>query len=118
MLEFVNASSFSSAAIELRTILCFRGFDSAFKMKSFTEQARELATPEHTEESAFYFLLGFKVRQARQKRKLQQKELAQLIGVSQSCLARIEIGESRAQVYDLVQISKVLKIKLMELIPC
>lgn len=51
------------------------------------------------------------------KKKLLQVELARLIGVSQSCLARIEIGESRAQVYDLVQISKVLKVKLTELIP-
>lgn len=55
---------------------------------------------------------------SREQKKLLQKDLASLIGVSQSCLARIEIGESRAQVYDLVRISKILKIKLMELLPC
>lgn len=86
-------------------------------MKSYIEQLRALETEDVTEEIAFYRLLGLNIKKAREQKKLLQKDLASLIGVSQSCLARIEIGESRAQVYDLVRIAKVFKIKLTELIP-
>lgn len=86
-------------------------------MKSYIEQLRALETEDVTEEIAFYRLLGLSIKKAREQKKLLQKDLASLIGVSQSCLARIEIGESRAQVYDLVRIARVLNIKLSELIP-
>jgi ribosome-binding protein aMBF1 (putative translation factor) len=88
---------------------------------SYADQLRELEEKQlidvTSEEVAFNKLLGYNIAAAREKKGLMQKNLAELVGMSQSAWSRIETGESRITVYDLMVCAKVLDRPLRTLIP-
>lgn len=84
---------------------------------NYADQARALDLPEYSEESGFYRLVGAAVQKARTRKGMKQIELAGILGVSQSGLARFEKGETRFPLYELVQVARVLEVRLTALIP-
>lgn len=75
---------------------------------SYTEQARALDTVDYTERSAFYRILGTRIRMAREAKGWEQKALAEHLKVSQSAMSRIESGETEVSVFHLMEISTLL----------
>lgn len=65
----------------------------------------------------FAWAVGFRLLEARKRRKLEQKEIAELLGISQSAYSRLENGHSIATLYQLARIAKKLEIKVFNLIP-
>lgn len=84
---------------------------------SYAERARALDTPEFSEESGFYRLVGAAVQKVRLRRGMKQIELARSLGLSQSGLARFESGETRFPLYELVRTAALLKVPLGAIIP-
>lgn len=61
--------------------------------------------------------LGRKLRDAREKKKLTQSEIAKLASIQTNYYARIERGEENPSFEVLHSIAKALKVKLSEIVP-
>lgn len=59
--------------------------------------------------------LGNKIRQARKKKNLSQKDLARICGITETQICRLEKGEHKPQFKTLVRIAECLKLELREL---
>lgn len=60
-------------------------------------------------------LLGKRVRELRKKAKLTQEQLAELLGIDQKHMSRIELGKSYPSLDRLIKISEVVGISLPKL---
>jgi transcriptional regulator with XRE-family HTH domain len=60
--------------------------------------------------------LGEQIRIARESREVQQNELAHLIGVTPAALSKIEKGRGAPSILVLINISRVLKVSLDDLV--
>lgn len=59
-----------------------------------------------------WIALGKKIKDAREKKGLLQKDLAALLGVSTVMICSIESGKKKTSVDNLIKLSKVLGIKI------
>lgn len=59
--------------------------------------------------------LGEKISQARKEKKLSQRDLAKLCGMTQTHICRIENGEHKARLKTLAKIARCLELNLREL---
>lgn len=57
-----------------------------------------------------------KLRKYREQRKLTQRELAQLVGVTDSLISHLEAGRKRGNIELWLKIAKVLKVPVEKLI--
>lgn len=64
----------------------------------------------------YYKRLGQNIIKARKKRKLSQYQLTQLSDIDRSYLAEVEEGKANPSVKFLLKISKILKVKVSELL--
>jgi len=66
-------------------------------------------------------MIGSRVKELRVRNSLTQKQLAELVMVSPSSIARLETGESMVSVYTMIRIAEVFKVStsalLMEDVP-
>lgn len=60
---------------------------------------------------------GERIKSARLERKISQEGLAEMLGISQSAMAKIENGKTRVNLERLVQIAKQLKAEPQDLMP-
>jgi len=61
-------------------------------------------------------ILGNRIRQLREDRKISQQSLAEMCNVEKSNMARIEAGRTNPTLLSLYKISSALKISLAELV--
>lgn len=85
--------------------------------EQLTKLQSELQDSEKTEEQAFNRLLGYNLAKAREKRGWLQKNLADLMGVTQSAWSRVETGNAGISLYDLTRASQILEVRIGTLIP-
>lgn len=64
----------------------------------------------------YYKRLGQNIVRARKKRKLSQYQVTQLSDIDRSYLAEVEEGKANPSVKFLLKISKILKVKVNELL--
>lgn len=60
--------------------------------------------------------IGLRIRRIRQQRLLSQQQLSQITNIQKSRLGRIERGETKLAVDELVAISKALNVKVEQLL--
>lgn len=61
--------------------------------------------------------IGSKLHQLREERKLTQTEMSEILGMSSSAYARLERGETQADLEQLLRFSEALQIPVQELLP-
>lgn len=68
-------------------------------------------------ENQFYFELGKRIRKARLKQRLTQKQLADLLSLNRTSITNIERGIQRLLVHTVVTIASELRVPVEALIP-
>ena len=78
--------------------------------EDFIAQARALdeVNPHYSQERAFNRVLGQRIAWSRASLGWEQKKLAQMLGVSQSAMSRMESGETALSAYDLNRLTQIL----------
>lgn len=61
--------------------------------------------------------IGTKLYAIREERRLNQEEMADLLGISQSSYSRLERGESSIELDELVRFAKVLQVPIQDFLP-
>ncbi|WP_338409810.1 helix-turn-helix transcriptional regulator [uncultured Flavobacterium sp.] len=61
-------------------------------------------------------IIGYKIRHIREKKGLSQENLAQELGITQPSYARLEKEDQRIKITRLIQIARILKTTVAELI--
>ena len=84
---------------------------------SYIEQLTELEAVPTSEEAAFYKLLGYNIRKARQKKGWEQANLSDAMGISQSQMSKFETGGNRIPLFDLLRVAQVLDVRWQSLVP-
>jgi transcriptional regulator with XRE-family HTH domain len=70
------------------------------------------------QQDIFYQTLGKAIKNARNKEDIKQETLSKYLGfVSRISIANIESGKQKIQLHTLVEISNILKVSLVELLP-
>lgn len=69
------------------------------------------------DKTRFYLEVGKAIRVARQKEKLNQKELSHKVGMSRASIVNIEKGRQHPPLHQLWQFSNALKVSIYDLIP-
>jgi len=69
-----------------------------------------------TKDEAFFQALGARLAEARDARGLTQVELAQQLGIAQQTLAHYETGRSRVSVAILLEMSRILRFSIDEML--
>lgn len=67
-------------------------------------------------EESEIFQIGARVKRSRLERKLTQKNLAEMVMVSPSCITRLENGQTMVSVLTLVEISSILQVPMTDLV--
>lgn len=68
------------------------------------------------DKEAFCIELGSLIKEARLKKKLRQKDLANMVGISQAYLSFVEDGKRVMDIFQTMTICGILKINLTKLI--
>ena len=71
----------------------------------------------YNNESAFYALLGERIRSARRSKRLDQEHFAISIGLTRTSVINIEKGRQRPSVYQICMMAQILDVQLIDLIP-
>ena len=82
-----------------------------------SDMARRSKSAGDTERDAFLDDIGDRIKQARVKAKLTQKELAKKIGASASWVYLVEDGQQNAQVHSLRKVAEALGVSIRSLLP-
>lgn len=77
----------------------------------------EIDIKERVRHREFAWALGARIKFARNQKGLEQDELAQLLGISQSALSRHETGAADTSVWQLVCIAEACGIELKKMVP-
>lgn len=64
-----------------------------------------------------YIAVGERIREARQRRGMMQKDLAAAVGYKRSTLHYIEVGRDRIPLHSLVAIADLLGVEVTDLLP-
>lgn len=80
------------------------------KKKVFTYQEVE-------KEATMYEYVGYKIREARKLRNMNQTQFSEIIGLSRGSLGNIEAGRQKITIENLGKICRALNINSKELLP-
>lgn len=64
-----------------------------------------------------YFVLGKRVRAAREKANLRQIDLAEKVGLTRTSIVNIEQGKQRIQLVELYRVALILGVEIADLLP-
>lgn len=64
-----------------------------------------------------YFVLGKRIKAAREKANLRQVDLAEKIGLTRTSIVNIEQGKQRIQLIEIYQVALVLGVEIADLLP-
>ena len=65
----------------------------------------------------FYEMMGARIKAARSKSEINQDALAEYLDLTRTSISNIETGRQRPAIHLLIQISRILKMSLLDLIP-
>ncbi len=86
-------------------------------MTDYVKLANSLNEIKLTQEQAFYKVLGYNIRRIRERLKIDQKQMAARMKLSQSTWSRVEIGDTRLSIFQLMMFCDLLRVNPWELIP-
>lgn len=64
-----------------------------------------------------YFVLGKRIKAAREKANLRQVDLAEKVGLTRTSIVNIEQGKQRIQLVEIYRVAMALEIELSDLLP-
>jgi len=112
-----NPHTFAFRVVSGCLALPASALSASVDIRRFLEMARRSKNAGETERDAFLDDIGDRIRQARVKAKLTQKELAEKINASASWVYLVEDGQQNAQVNSLRKVAEALGVSIRSLLP-